>query len=160
MLPDVLFSSYSEYKRDTDSIATWLAATAKAAGFDASTLTGASAPASKPGQPSPAVVVGGRRKGKARKQAKLQGGASNSKASAAPAAPAGQKGAKYKIRIPDFTRLAEYILEKAIKVPQSFQDTLNRAISARAGFGARLEEQGSVVDPEADARHENFVDGE
>ena len=158
MLPDVLFSSYSEYKRDTDSIATWLAATAKAAGFDTSTLTGASAPASKPGQPSPAVVVGGRLKGKARKQAKLQGGASNSRASAA--APAGQKGAKYRIRIPDFTRLAEYILEKAIKVPQSFQDTLNRAIAARAGFGARLEEQGSAVDPEADARHENFVDGE
>jgi hypothetical protein len=33
MLPSALTDSYREYKRDTDSIAAWLASTAKANGF-------------------------------------------------------------------------------------------------------------------------------
>ncbi len=34
MLPNVLISTYLEYKKDTDAIASWLASTAKAAGFN------------------------------------------------------------------------------------------------------------------------------
>ncbi|KAM3504405.1 hypothetical protein MY10362_003566 [Beauveria mimosiformis] len=137
MLPDILVSTYLEYKKDTDSIASWLASTARAAGFNTSDL---SAP------PSLAGTNGGRLKGKARKQAK--------KAPSKPVA----KSTKYVIRIRDFTVLAEYILEKAIAVPLSFQSTLDRAIAARAGFGAQIEGEGFSVDPKVDAKHENFVD--
>ncbi|KAM3515895.1 hypothetical protein MY11210_000435 [Beauveria gryllotalpidicola] len=137
MLPDILVSTYLEYKKDTDSIASWLASTAKAAGFNTSDL---SAP------PSLAGIKSGRLKGKARKQAK--------KAPSKPVA----ASTKYVIRIRDFTVLAEYILEKTIAVPLSFQSTLDRAIAARAGFGAQLEGEGIGVDPEVDAKHENFVD--
>ncbi|KAM3556423.1 hypothetical protein MY1884_005056 [Beauveria asiatica] len=137
MLPDILVSTYLEYKKDTDSIASWLASTARAAGFNTSDL---SAP------PSLAGTSGGRLKGKARKQAK--------KAPSKPVA----KSTKYVIRIRDFTVLAEYILEKAIAVPLSFQSTLDRAIAARAGFGAQIKGEGFSVDPEVDAKHENFVD--
>lgn len=42
----------------------------------------------------------------------------------------------------------------------SFQSTLDRAIAARASFGTKLEQHGSSVDAEVDAKHENFVDGE
>lgn len=139
MLPDVLFSAYLEYKRDTDSIASWLASTAKAAGFNTGDL---SAP------PSQSSTGGGRLKGKARKEAKK-----------VPSKPAPASSAKYIIRIRDFTTLAQYILEKAIAVPRSFQSTLDRAITARAGFGAKLEEYDSSIDAKADAKHENFVDG-
>ncbi|KAM0668849.1 hypothetical protein ACQRIU_002411 [Beauveria bassiana] len=111
--------------------------TARAAGFNTSNL---SAP------PSLAGTNGGRLKGKARKQAK--------KASSKPVA----TSTKYVIRIRDFTVLAEYILEKAIAVPLSFQSTLDRVIAARAGFGAQLDGEGFSVDPKVDAKHENFVD--
>ncbi|KGQ05259.1 hypothetical protein BBAD15_g9488 [Beauveria bassiana D1-5] len=137
MLPNILVSTYLEYKKDTDSIASWLASTARAAGFNTSNL---SAP------PSLAGTNGGRLKGKARKQAK--------KASSKPVA----TSTKYVIRIRDFTVLAEYILEKAIAVPLSFQSTLDRVIAARAGFGAQLDGEGFSVDPKVDAKHENFVD--
>lgn len=139
MLPHVLVSAYIEYKKDTDAIASWLASTAKAAGFNTSDLSG------PPSQPS---TGGGRLKGKARKQAKKVG-----------SKPAAASSAKYVIRIRDFTVLAQYILEKAIAVPASFQSTLDRAIAARAGFGSKLEQHGSSVDAEVDAKHENFVDG-
>ncbi|EGX91581.1 hypothetical protein CCM_05739 [Cordyceps militaris CM01] len=93
-----------------------------------------------------AITGGGRLKGKARKQAKL-----------APSEPATALPTKYVIRIRGFTVLARYILEKTIAVPLLFQSTLNRAISARAGFGAKLTEHGSGPDLAADAKHENFV---
>ncbi len=121
MLPDVLYSRYLEYKRDTDSIASWLASTAKAAGFDATRLGGASAQ-SEPNS-------GGKRlKGKARKEEKKDTPRIDPAASP-----------KYKIRIADFATLAEFLLEKAVPVPQSFSDTLNHAIAVRSGFGGKLE---------------------
>ncbi|OAA72025.1 hypothetical protein LEL_09260 [Akanthomyces lecanii RCEF 1005] len=48
MLPNVLISTYLEYKKDTDAIASWLASTAKAAGFNPGDLSG------PPSQPSKA----------------------------------------------------------------------------------------------------------
>ncbi|TQV90717.1 hypothetical protein IF1G_10669 [Cordyceps javanica] len=138
MLPDVLYSAYLGYKRDTDSIASWLAATAKTAGFDTEEL-------STP--PSQAKISGGRPKGKARKEAKQD-----------PSRPTAVPPTKHVIRIRDFTVLAHFIREKAIHVPLSFQATLDRAIVARAGFGAKLKEHGSVVDPNIDTKHESFVD--
>ncbi|KAJ3498339.1 hypothetical protein NLG97_g1197 [Lecanicillium saksenae] len=138
MLPESLVSTYLEYKKDTDSIASWLASTAKAAGFKASNLAG----------PPTQSAGGGRLKGKARQQAKKN---NLSK-------PVVASTAKYTIRLRDFTVLAEYILGKAIAVPLSFQSTLDRAITARGGFGAKLEKHGSTVEPGNDAKHENFVD--
>ncbi len=41
----------------------------------------------------------------------------------------------------------------------SFQSTLDRVIVARASFGTKLEQYGSSMDAEVDAKHENFVDG-
>ena len=45
MLPDFLFSTYKQYKTDTDKIATWLAETAKKCGYK-SASNGVSGPGS------------------------------------------------------------------------------------------------------------------
>lgn len=129
MVPGVLVSSYLEYKRDTDSIAIWLASTAKANGFDIT--------AQSKGK---RAAGGGRLKGKSRTQAKKDA------------------AGEYQIRIRDFTALAEYILKKSVAVPQSFRDTLNRAIVVRSRFAMKLKTHNSTTNPEADAKHENFID--
>ena len=61
MLPPQLKSAYGQYKQDTDSVASWLASTAKAQGYPADLLTSATASQRQPKSPA---------RGKARKAAR------------------------------------------------------------------------------------------
>lgn len=65
MLPPTLVSVYREYKKDTNSIASWLASTAKEGGYPAHLL-----PSTPVSVTKEQTVVGRRLKGKARAQAK------------------------------------------------------------------------------------------
>ncbi|KAK4111504.1 hypothetical protein N656DRAFT_837525 [Canariomyces notabilis] len=108
MLPPPLLSVYRQYKEDTDAVASWLAATARAHGYPANLLTNAI-----PSQQR----QGGRLKGKARKtQQKPE-----------------KKSAKFKytVAIKDFVPLAEWIASRQppVEVPSSFVSVINRVIA-------------------------------
>ncbi|CAG9948606.1 unnamed protein product [Clonostachys rosea f. rosea IK726] len=133
MLPTRLLSVYEEYKKDTNSVAAWLASTARAAGCPLSLLTDCP-PAS------------GRLKGKERKLAKLKKLSQDSK--------------KYIIPVSNFIPLAEYVTSQkspAIPVPACVISAIERAISARAGFATQLSHQGETLDAEKDETHSHFV---
>ncbi|KAI3326842.1 hypothetical protein HD806DRAFT_488357 [Xylariaceae sp. AK1471] len=144
MVLSALSSTYQLYKQDTDSVAAWLASTAKSLGFsaDLSSATASATSSSKPGG-------SGRLKGKARSQAKKQ--AVNLKQPLPSAVP------KYVISIKDFVPLAEYVAAKATPVPDTVRTTIDRVIAARSGFGARLEKHGKVLSEISDAKHQYFI---
>lgn len=142
MLNDVLFSTYVEYKRDTDAIAGWLASSAKVAGFSANSFSSVKTK----------QLPSTRLKGKDRTEAKK-------KSSAMSDTPASAGGPRYVIGIQDFTAMAEYLLAKKVPVPRSFQSTLNRVITVRSGFGTKMSKHGDDISDEANANHENFVEG-
>ncbi|KAG6035632.1 hypothetical protein E4U41_005999 [Claviceps citrina] len=144
MLPAALVSTYQQYKEDTNSIAAWLASTAKAAGFSVNVLSPESSGASIPASSR-------RLKGKARVKAKKQAARLPAKPSAAPTQ------STYIIGIKDFITLAEYIASKAVAVPRELGKTIQRVINARSGFGSRLENHGQVVPELSAARHTHFV---
>jgi hypothetical protein len=93
MLPSSLFSAYRQYKQDTDAVASWLAATARAHGYPAELLTNKDTDSPPSQQPK-----SGRLKGKARKQAQQKAAKSDQPAAVAP---------KYTVAIKDFIPLAE-----------------------------------------------------
>ncbi|PNP76976.1 hypothetical protein FNYG_09589 [Fusarium nygamai] len=131
MLPPALVSVYHEYKKDTNSIASWLASTAKECGYPAHLLSNTPVSVTKQ-----QTVGAGRLKGKARAEAKK-------KAKAAPNKPAPQKeGPRYK---------------PALAIPQAFFSTLNRVISVRNGFSEQLLRHNEKPDVKSDARHSYFV---
>ncbi|KAM5342265.1 hypothetical protein ACJ41O_013231 [Fusarium nematophilum] len=141
MLPGPLFSVYQQYKKDTDSVASWLASTAKICGFPADLL----APVATHPKGS------GRLKGKARKNAKKPNKSTPAPAETAP---------KYIIAIKDFVPLAEYICASTkplISVPSSFAETINRVIHVRSSFGSQLAEHGVKPGEGANATHSYFV---
>ncbi|KAG5765620.1 hypothetical protein H9Q72_006306 [Fusarium xylarioides] len=143
MLPPALASVYREYKKDTNSIASWLASTAKECGYPADLLSNSPSPK----QPAP------RLKGKARAEAKK-------KANLPQEATPQKEGPRYVIEIKDFVPLAECISaykKPALSVPQAFFTTLNRVIKARYGFGDELAASNEKVDAKSDARHFYFV---
>ncbi|QPG96780.1 hypothetical protein C2857_005241 [Epichloe festucae Fl1] len=144
MLPSVLVSTYQQYKEDTNSIAAWLASTAKAVGFPADLLSPVSSKAGKPSS-------GGRLKGKARQKAKRK--------TAVPSAASPAKSAQstYIINIKDFVTLAEHIAAKAATVPREFGETIDRVINARSGFGSKLQEHGQELPDLSAAKHTHFV---
>lgn len=115
MLPSQLSGVYRQYKEDTDSVAAWLASTAKSCGYPADLLTSPwDAPQAK----------SNRLKGKQRKQAKASG-----KAKATP------KTNKYIVAIKDFLHLANFIAGRtnpSVAVPAVFSQTLDRVITLRA----------------------------
>jgi len=87
MLPLALFGAYRQYKQDTDAVASWLAATARAHGYPADLLANYS---------PPEPPKSGRLKGKARKEAARE-----------QAADASGPTHKYTVAIRDFVPLAE-----------------------------------------------------
>ncbi|KAK8079330.1 hypothetical protein PG994_003137 [Apiospora phragmitis] len=137
MLPSTLINTYSQYKQDTNSVATWLASTAKANGYPSDLLSGANG--NKAG--------GGRLKGKARTNAKKSKAPPKKNSSGAP---------NYIIKIADFTTLAEYVAGKSPEVPPSFRSTIDRVIAARSAFGAQLSRHGQI-DKKKDSNHQYFV---
>jgi hypothetical protein len=146
-LPSMLASTYDRYKKDTDSVATWLASTAKSLGCPENLVSAISTPTT-------ATARSGRLKGKARAAAKKKA-ASASSADQEPSPP----GPKHVIRIRDFVPLADYIVEKAAPVPVSFMTTIDRVIATRSAFGDQLAENGRDVDETSDERHMFFVQG-
>ncbi|KAJ4128086.1 hypothetical protein NW768_008370 [Fusarium equiseti] len=141
MLPPALVSVYREYKKDTNSISSWLASTAEECGYPAHLM-----PSTFVSVTNQQTAGGGRLKGKARAEAKK-------KAKAVPGKPAPQKeGPRYIIEIKDFIPLAESIFnykKPALAVPQAFFSTLNRVIS--------LFRHNEKLDANSDARHSYFV---
>ncbi|KAI0880217.1 uncharacterized protein GGS22DRAFT_175449 [Annulohypoxylon maeteangense] len=137
MPPPGLVSSYQQYKEDTDSIAAWLASTAKSCGYPSDLLI--NGPTIK--------ATSARLKGKARAEAKKK-----------PSTTKPSPAHKYIIKIKDFVPLAEFVASKRdVSISNSFMATLRRVIIARGGFGEKLAEQGSVPDELSDAKHGYFV---
>ncbi|KAI1754847.1 hypothetical protein F4782DRAFT_463396 [Xylaria castorea] len=143
MVLSALSSTYQLYKQDTDSVAAWLASTAKSLGFssDSSSATTSATPSSK-------TIGGGRLKGKARAQAKKK---------ETPKRPPPSTAPKYIINIKDFVPLAEYVAEKATPVPETVRATIDRVIAVRVGFGAKLEQHGKALSELSDAKHQHFI---
>ncbi|KAI1262316.1 hypothetical protein F5Y18DRAFT_397995 [Xylariaceae sp. FL1019] len=135
MVLSALSSTYQLYKQDTDSVAGWLASTAKTLGFT-DDLDNESGPSR-------------RLKGKARTKGKKQAAKSKQVQSSA--------SQKYVIRTKDFVPLAEYIAGKSEPVPASFKHTIARVIAARTGFGDKLEKHGKPVTELSDAKHQYFI---
>ncbi|SCV61293.1 uncharacterized protein FFFS_15862 [Fusarium fujikuroi] len=170
-------STYQQYKRDTDIVASWLATTAKKHGYtmleksenppylqdsDSPPTTGAAA--NKSAAPS-----SGRLKGKARKEAKQQqkqhvapSGINEKDASDLPPKP------KYVLAIRDFVPLAEFITRElttttAIEanngagIPLFFRTALERAIRVRKMFSMHLSETNKHLSVRANTAHAYFV---
>ncbi|KAH7161103.1 hypothetical protein EDB81DRAFT_866637 [Dactylonectria macrodidyma] len=143
MLPGSLSTIYQQYKKDTDSVASWLASTAKASGYPANLLEPVSVTQPK--------ATTGRLKGKARKEAQKQKDADLD---------AGQTGPRYIIAIKDFVPLAEFVsasTKPVVSVPASFVDTIDRNIYMRSKFGSKMATHGMEQDTESDASHSYFV---
>ncbi|WJG34728.1 tryptophan synthase beta subunit-like PLP-dependent enzyme [Fusarium oxysporum Fo47] len=115
-----LVVALQRYKEDTNSVAAWLASTAKHYGYKSQ----AAGPNAKDAQQK----TSGRLKGKALKEAKSQ--------------PNGTKngtGQKYIVGLNDYVPMAEDIArhrKPTIPVPMSFVSTINRVIDRRSSFRA------------------------
>ncbi|VUC30838.1 unnamed protein product [Clonostachys rosea] len=133
MLPAPLLSVYEEYKKDTNSVAAWLASNARAAGCPPSLL-------------GDGPVTSARLKGRARKLAKSKQPSESTN--------------KRIIPVNRFVPLAEYLTSQknpAIPVPASVISAIERAITARAGFSMRLAREGEALDAEKNETHSHFV---
>ncbi|KAI0521398.1 hypothetical protein F5B22DRAFT_634763 [Xylaria bambusicola] len=137
MVFSALSSTYQLYKQDTDSVAAWLASTAKSLGYSTDLST------------SSTTAGTGRLKGKARASAKK--GAASPKPSTGAAAP------RHVINLNEFVPLAEHIAAKATSVPDTVRTTIDRVIAVRSGFGAKLEKHGKVLSEVSDAKHQYFI---
>ncbi|KAI1437888.1 hypothetical protein GGR50DRAFT_612235 [Xylaria sp. CBS 124048] len=155
MVFSALSSTYQLYKQDTDSVAAWLASTAKSLGFTSTGLSSSSSSSGGNGAGGGgAGGGGGRLKGKARVQAKKQQAAAAASKSSSSSKPSGPK---YIINIKDFVPLAEYLAEKAVSVPITVRATIDRVIAARSAFGDRLEKHGKAPTEISDAKHQYFI---
>lgn len=122
MLPNSLRGSYTIYKEDTDSVATWLATTVRRCGYALDLLPGSA--------DNHTAQKASRLKGKARKLAKAA--ASTRDESSASATRPGST--IYTIAIKDFIPLADHIVayqNPPVNVPSSFVKALDRAIALR-----------------------------
>nr|CAH0046424.1 unnamed protein product [Clonostachys solani] len=129
-------SIYRQYKNDTDSLASWLASTARHHGYPLDL-----SPRNQGNTSTPNST--GRLKGKARREAR----------NAAPSA------AKYIIPLHDFTQLANFIAKKRppVVIPSSLVSTIDRLINLRVGFAKLLARHGQAFSSESEARHDYFV---
>jgi hypothetical protein len=101
MLPIPLLGIYRQYKQDTDSVAFWLASTAKSCGYPADLLSDPILQSAGAKQ----APKSGRLKCKARAKARAAGGA---KTAPQPES-TDKKSTKYIIAIKDFLPLANFI---------------------------------------------------
>ncbi|KAF5251875.1 hypothetical protein FANTH_3057 [Fusarium anthophilum] len=140
-LPPYLVSTLELYKKDTDSVAGWLASKAKYYGYKSQTAE----PNNKDTQKKPS----GRLKGKARKEAKSQA--------------TGTKDGtdnKYIVALRDYVPMANFIVahrQPTIQVPPTFFDTIGRVIYGRSSFRSQMVKHGIEVDEHANQRHLHFV---
>lgn len=112
MLPDFLFSTYKQYKTDTEKITTWLAETAKKCGY--------TSPFSDPKAPGESVAGQHGKplklKGRARKLAR-EAAAAEKKTPASSAADGNEiaKETKYTIPVREFEVMAEHMANLRIR---------------------------------------------
>ncbi|THY50224.1 hypothetical protein D6C97_07087 [Aureobasidium pullulans] len=124
MLPGFLKGTYAIYKEDTDSVASWLASTARRCGYSLDLLTATTGGASDQKAP----------KKKKRKKAKTSKPAEATTTQQKSSTPPSSSLTTYTIAVKDFVPLAEYIVafqKPPVKVPSSFVGVLNRAIALR-----------------------------
>ncbi|RMJ04643.1 hypothetical protein CDV36_014687 [Fusarium kuroshium] len=143
MLPSSLKSIYRQYKADTDSVATWLATTAKANGYVDDTGNGGASTQST------------RLKGKARKQAKAK---TQAQGQSGPGSSSASK-AKYVLRIKDFEPMANFIAKlESIALPEELAISLERVIWVRKTFVDMLVANGIPTSSSSDKTHSYFAD--
>jgi hypothetical protein len=141
MTPEPLAGIYRSYKRDTDAVASWLASTARAAGFVAEQpAQSGNQPPTAEGTPGPRATANkGRLKGKQRKEAR----------------------AKYTVALRDFVPMADFIAKQQkprAVVPVELSLTLDRVIASRLRFARLWRRKEINPDPGACGRHDFFVD--
>lgn len=151
MLPDFLRGTYQCYKKDTDTIADWLATTAKKCGYRPESL--------QSNENIPPAGHISRLKGKARKLAK--------DSAAKPPEQVEEKvnassSSVYTISVKAFTVLASQIAsyrKAPVKVPAAIFDALERAISFRKEHNTWFEneEDQLPVASAANGRHAYFI---
>ncbi|RWA04499.1 hypothetical protein EKO27_g10609 [Xylaria grammica] len=133
MRPPVLAGSYEQYKQDTEFVRDWLVSTARSLQCPKNLL-----PTTTPiTQPEP----GGRRKGKARTQAKKRVTSST-----------------LKFPTKNFILLAAYIATKAVSVPHTFRTRIDHAIALRVTHGINFNDYGHPTNRTSDAGHQHFIE--
>ncbi|RAH46210.1 uncharacterized protein BO95DRAFT_481817 [Aspergillus brunneoviolaceus CBS 621.78] len=159
MVSTFMKSSYLQYKADTDTVATWLVATAKSCGFPVDKLGATANPTSTTNNPPSAATPGPskRLEGKARKLAREAA----TKAASTGSQSTTSEAAKHILALKDFVDLA-YIAastKPVIRVPASFVTVLDRAISVRREHGnkARAKFSTNLESRESSYRHEYFI---
>jgi hypothetical protein len=122
MLPSWLSGSYRQYKRDTDSIASWLAQTAIKHGYaDGDILSGG-----------------------AGKQAKVRSKTKSAKKSGHAKTKKSESVCKYIISSQDFVMSSDYVASSAresVKIPDDSISTIRRVIKARKLSNAFFQQQ-------------------
>ncbi|OAA50926.1 hypothetical protein BBO_00873 [Beauveria brongniartii RCEF 3172] len=147
MPPSSLNGYYQQYKADTDIVAQWLELTAKEHGYQGSNSPSASNPA----------ATRGRRKGKAGKQAQAT---TSGQASSSAAMPGVGPKTTHIIKTRDFEPMATHIAgcSEGVSIPRYFARALDRVISVRKTFSARLASNGVQISAESDKSHSFFVE--
>jgi hypothetical protein len=144
MSSDFLYSSYLRYKADTDAVATWLLNTAMGREYTIPHGSSGADPA----------VKGPRLKGKARTLARASQPAIGVNGQSTTTA--------YRIKITDFTCLAEFIAKvdkPRVKVPDYFVLQLRQAIRTRKSHQAWFESRcaGTAKSVASDSGHAYFI---
>ncbi|XXH01861.1 hypothetical protein Hte_008223 [Hypoxylon texense] len=137
---DERFSTYKQYKEDTEAIAGWLAYNSRRCGYQ---LDG-------PLPPGPAVAPSSRLKGKARKQARSAG--------AKPATAKTILKPQYAINVSDFSRMAKAIADfkPKVDIPKALDNLFSRAIDARRRF-TEWYQRSSHGEEGSNKRHAHFT---
>ncbi|KAK8133765.1 hypothetical protein PG984_005777 [Apiospora sp. TS-2023a] len=127
--PSELLATYKQYKKDTESIAGWLAENATKHGFKLGSTP----------------MTSGRLKGKARKEARK-------------AMEAGAKRPKHTVKVSEFVIMAKFIANLNTKpdIPQALGHLFDRAIKARRECTEWYETVGHG-DPLSNKRHTHFT---
>jgi hypothetical protein len=160
MLPEFLFSTYKQYKTDTDKITTWLAETAKKCGYKSASFDREASGENAPDQNGKPAKL----KGRARKLAR-DAAAAEKKVPAASSGDANTKGAEKKFTVPvrEFEIMAEHIAKSqdaSLKIPRGFINLMKRCIKTRRGTSDWFQENVPVTtDEEVDStdRHMHFA---
>lgn len=151
MLPSNLYSTYRQYKHDTDVVASWLAHTGKTLGCAAELLTSNSV------SPTNSNLKSTRLKGKARKSARAQ-----AHKQAGNFSESSQTRQKYVLALKNFVPLAEFIgmklnEAKIVEIPAVVPTAIERAITVRKGFAQLLQEHGQSLKLQSNENHSFFV---
>ncbi|KAI1773199.1 hypothetical protein F4818DRAFT_423539 [Hypoxylon cercidicola] len=137
---DERFSTYKQYKEDTEAIAGWLAYNSRRCGY----------PLDGPLAAGPSNTPSTRLKGNARKQARVAG--------SKPTTTKTLLKPEYAINVSDFNRMAKAIADfkPKVAIPTALDNLFNRAINARRQF-TEWYQQSSHGDEGSNERHAHFT---